>query len=129
MRKVHLHLQAMDLLYKVKIGRNGMNFLPNSPICYNYAKFQAHLFSFVTLNACLHAIVYYTIRYYSCMHSYGSSCKCWSYTVQTFNSCTSRPNVFQYLVLQTLTGNMLKNKPCICTPIAHVACTSKLRQL
>ena len=34
-----------------------------------------------------------------------------TYTVQTFNSCTSRPDVWQCLVVHTRLGNMSKNKP------------------
>ena len=41
-------------------------------------------------------------------------------TVQTSNSCTSRPDVDQCLVAQTPMYNMSKNKPS--TSITHVAC-------
>ena len=44
-------------------------------------------------------------------------------TVQTFNSCTSRPDVYQCLVVQTPIGNMLKNMPKISMTL--VACESK----
>ena len=44
--------------------------------------------------------------------------------VQTFNSCTSQPDVCQCLVEQTPLDNMSKNKPC--TSMAHIACESKL---
>ena len=33
------------------------------------------------------------------------------YRVHTFNSCTSRPDVYQCLVLQTPIGNMFRNMP------------------
>ena len=45
-------------------------------------------------------------------------------TVRTFNSCTSRPEVCQCLVIQTPMDNMSKNKSS--TSQAHVACASKL---
>ena len=47
-----------------------------------------------------------------------------SCTEKTFNSCTSQPDNYQCLVVQTLMDNMSKNKPS--TPMAHVACESKL---
>ena len=46
-------------------------------------------------------------------------------TVQTFNSCTSRPDVRYYLAVQTPTDKMSKNKPS--TSMTHVSCESKLR--
>ena len=46
------------------------------------------------------------------------------HAVRTFNSCTSRPDVCQCLVVQTSMGNMSKNKPDI--SIKHVDCESKL---
>ena len=45
-------------------------------------------------------------------------------TVQTFNSCSSRPDVRQCLVVQIIVNNMSKNKPS--TLMTHVACESKL---
>ena len=45
-------------------------------------------------------------------------------TVLTINSCTSRPDVRHCLVVQTPMDNMSKNMPS--TPMAHVACRSKL---
>ena len=48
-------------------------------------------------------------------------------TVQTFNSCTSQPDVCQYLVVQSPMDNMSKNKPS--TSMTHVACKSKLRSV
>ena len=45
-------------------------------------------------------------------------------TVQTFNSCTSRSDVCQCLVVQTPFGNMPKNKGN--TLMTHEACESKL---
>ena len=45
-------------------------------------------------------------------------------TVQTFNSCTSRPNVRKCQVVQIPINNMSKNKPR--TPMTHVAFESKL---
>ena len=47
--------------------------------------------------------------------------------VETFDSCTSRPDVCQYLVLQIPTDNMSKNTPS--PAMAHVACESKLRSV
>ena len=48
-----------------------------------------------------------------------------SHTVQTFNSCTSRPDVCQCLVVQTPMDNMSKiNKPS--TSMAHVNFKPKL---
>ena len=47
------------------------------------------------------------------------------YTVQTFNSCTSQPDVCQCLVKQTHKDNTSKNKPSIW--ITHIAYISKLR--
>ena len=41
-------------------------------------------------------------------------------TVQTFSSCTSRTDVCQCLVVQTLVNNMPKSKPS--TSMTHVAC-------
>ena len=32
-------------------------------------------------------------------------------TVQTFNSCTSRPDVYQFLIVQTPMGNIYRNTP------------------
>ena len=52
---------------------------------------------------------------------------CEQYTVQTFNSCTGRPDVRQCLVVQIPMNNMSKNKPS--TPMTHVACDSKLRSV
>ena len=46
-------------------------------------------------------------------------------TVQTFNSCTNRPDVCQSLVLQTPMDNMSKDKPSI--SVFHIAWKSKLR--
>ena len=45
-------------------------------------------------------------------------------TVQTFNSCISRPGVCQCLVVQTFMDNMSKNKPRI--SMTHIACKSML---
>ena len=47
------------------------------------------------------------------------------YTVQTFNSCTSQPDVCQCLVEQPPKDNTSKNKPSIW--ITHIAYISKLR--
>ena len=47
--------------------------------------------------------------------------------VLAFNSFTSRPDVCQYLAVQTLMDNMSKNKPS--TTMAHVPCKPILRQL
>ena len=33
------------------------------------------------------------------------------HTVQTFNSCTSRPDVCQFLIVQTPMGNIYRNTP------------------
>ena len=49
------------------------------------------------------------------------------YTVQTFNSCTSRPDVCQYLIVQTHFDNMSKCKPS--TPMTHVTWRTKLRSV
>ena len=49
------------------------------------------------------------------------------YTVQIFNSCASRPDVCQCLVVQIPIDNMSKNKPS--TSMTHVACESKLRSV
>ena len=48
-------------------------------------------------------------------------------TVQTFNSCTSRPEVCQCLVVQIPIENMSKHKSS--TPMTHVACESELRSV
>ena len=48
-------------------------------------------------------------------------------TVQTFNSCTSRPVVCQYLVEKAPVDNMSNYNPS--TSMAHVACESKSRSL
>ena len=45
--------------------------------------------------------------------------------VQTYTSCTSRPDVCQCLVVQTPMHNMSRNIPT--TSMTHVACESKLR--
>ena len=45
-------------------------------------------------------------------------------TGQTFNSCTSRPDICQCLVVQTPMDNMSKYKPSI--PMTHIACKAKL---
>ena len=49
------------------------------------------------------------------------------HTVQTFNSCASRPDVCQCLVVQIPIDNMSENKPS--TSMTHVACESKLRSV
>ena len=46
------------------------------------------------------------------------------HTVQTFNSCTIRPDVCQSLAVQRPIDNMSNNRPS--TPMTHVACESKL---
>ena len=46
-------------------------------------------------------------------------------TVQTFNSCTSWPDTYQYLVAQTPMNNILKNK--LSTSMTRVAGELKLR--
>ena len=51
----------------------------------------------------------------------------YSYTVQTFNSSTSRPDVCWSLVVQTPMDNMSVNKPN--TLMTHKACESKLRSV
>ena len=48
-------------------------------------------------------------------------------TVQTFNSCTSWPDVCHCLVVQTPKDDMSKNKPS--TSMDHLACESKLRSV
>ena len=49
-------------------------------------------------------------------------------TVQTFNSCTSRPDVCQSLFsLKTPMDNMSKDKPS--TSMTQVACDEKLRSV
>ena len=48
-------------------------------------------------------------------------------TIQAFNSCISRPDVWQCLVVKTPIDNMSKNRPC--TSMAYVACESKLRSV
>ena len=48
-------------------------------------------------------------------------------TVQTFNSCTSRPVVYQCLVVEAPVDNMSTYNPS--TSMAHVACESKSRSL
>ena len=48
-------------------------------------------------------------------------------TVQTFNSCTSRPDVCHCLVVQIPIDNMSKNNQS--TSMTHVACESKLRSV
>ena len=43
-------------------------------------------------------------------------------TVQTVNSCTSRPGVYQYLVVQTPMDNMSKNSPSkLRRPVMYLA--------
>ena len=46
------------------------------------------------------------------------------YTVQTFNSCTSRLDISQCIVVQTPLNNVSKNKPD--TSMTHVAYESKV---
>ena len=48
-------------------------------------------------------------------------------TVQTFNSCTSRPDICQCLVVQTPIDIMSNKKSN--TLITHIACESKLRSV
>ena len=48
-------------------------------------------------------------------------------TVQTFNSCTNRPDVCQCPVVQTPMNNMSENKPS--TQVTYVAYESKLRSV
>ena len=48
-------------------------------------------------------------------------------TVQTFNSCTSRPDVCQCQPVQKTINNMSENKPG--TPVTNVAYESKLRSV
>ena len=48
-------------------------------------------------------------------------------TVHTFNTCTSRPDMCQCLVVRTPMDIMSKNKPS--TLMAHVPCESKLRSV
>ena len=60
-------------------------------------------------NATIHCISIYTLFH----------------TVQTFNSCTSRPDVCQCLVVQRPIDNMSNNRPS--TSMTHVACETKLR--
>ena len=64
--------------------------------------------------ACVYVRIYVGI--YVCMYV------C---TVQTFNSCTSRLDVSQCLVVQTPKGNMSENDPK--TSMTYVACDLKLR--
>ena len=47
--------------------------------------------------------------------------------VQTFNSCTSRPGVCHFLIVQTPMNNMPKIKQN--APITHVPCELKLRSI
>ena len=49
--------------------------------------------------------------------------------VQTFNSCTSRPDVCQCLVVQTPTDSMSKTTCTSSISMTHVACESKLRSI
>ena len=49
------------------------------------------------------------------------------HTVQTFNSCTSRPVVCQCLVVKAPVDNMSKYN--LSTVMAHAACESKSRSL
>ena len=51
----------------------------------------------------------------------------WCDTVQTFNSCTIRPDVCQCLVVHTSIDNPSKNKPS--TSMTQVACELKLRSV
>ena len=46
------------------------------------------------------------------------------HTVQTFNSCTSRPDVYQCLVVRTLVDNNSKNEGS--TSMTHIAFETKL---
>ena len=48
----------------------------------------------------------------------------YSRTVQTFNSCTSRPHVWQFLVLQTNIVNISGNRSS--TSMSYVACDSQI---
>ena len=48
-------------------------------------------------------------------------------TVQAFNSCTSRPDVSQCVVIHIPVDNMSKNKPS--TSMTQVACESNLRSV
>ena len=48
-------------------------------------------------------------------------------TIQTFNSCTSGPDVCQCMVVQIPMHNMSENRPS--TSMTHVACELKLRSV
>ena len=50
-------------------------------------------------------------------------------TVQTFTSFTSRPDVYQCLVVQTVKNRMYMSKDKSCTSLTYVACKSRLRFL
>ena len=58
----------------------------------------------------------------------GNKCP-WAATVQTFNFCTSRPDVSQCTVIWIMDNmdNMSKNK--LSTSVVHVFCESKLRSV
>ena len=49
------------------------------------------------------------------------------HTVQTSNSCTSRPDVHQWPIVQATVDNMSANKSS--TPMTHVAWKSKIRSV
>ena len=62
----------------------------------------------------IHQYIHTYIHTYTFVHTYN---------LQTFNSSTSRPDVWQCLIVHTPMDNMSTNKPN--TSMAHIACESK----
>ena len=75
---------------------------------------------FISFGGVLNAIISQNLTTHWCQHPRVFTIP----TVQTFNSCTSRPDVCYCLVVQTPIDNMSKNK--LSTSMAHIACESKL---
>ena len=92
-------------------------------ICYDVNLIVVILLTIHVLGycVCMYVIVY---AGYLCM--YVCMCVCMhTSTVQTFNSCTSRPDVRQYLFVQTPKITCQRSKPS--SSMNHLACKSKLR--
>ena len=73
------------------------------------------------MNPCMVAIQVMILPFQHLYYQFSHS------TLQTFNSCTSRPDVYQCTVVQTPIDNVKQNKPR--TLMTHVACELKLRSI
>ena len=77
------------------------------------------------ISQCNYEAIFYVYLLYRCISTMSDDEHL--YTVQTFNFCTSRPDVCQRLVVQIPMDNMSKNKPN--TVMTQVACELKLRSV